>query len=58
MDVNTLAKHIADQATGDKPIKKNQAATAKRGHARAVALTPERRSEIAKAASAKRWNKG
>lgn len=27
------------------------------GKARAAAMTPERRSEIAKAAAAKRWNK-
>jgi hypothetical protein len=32
MDINTLAKSIVDQATGDKPKKKIQPATAKRGH--------------------------
>jgi hypothetical protein len=31
LDANTLAKSIVDQATGKKPIKKKQPATANRG---------------------------
>jgi len=55
MDANTLAKSIVDQAIGEKPQKKVQPATAKRGHARAAALTPERRKAIASKAAQKRW---
>jgi hypothetical protein len=55
MDINTLAKSIADQATGEKPIKKRRPAMANRGLKRAEALSPERRSEIAKKAAAARW---
>ena len=55
MDINTLAKSIVDQAVGDKPKKKIQPATAKRGHARAAALTPEKRKAIAVKAAAARW---
>jgi hypothetical protein len=55
MDINTLAKSIVDQATGEKPKKKIQPATAKRGHARAAVLTGEQRAEIAKKAAAARW---
>jgi hypothetical protein len=51
MDINTLAKSIVDQAIGEEPIKRIQPATAKRGHARAAALTPERRKAIAQKAS-------
>ncbi len=58
MDINTLAKSIVDQATGDKPKKKIQHATAKRGHARAAALTAEERKAIAQKGAAARWNKG
>jgi hypothetical protein len=57
MDINTLAKLIVDQATGDKPIKKPNPRAAKRGTARAAALSPDRRSQIAKKAAAKRWAK-
>lgn len=57
MDVNTLAKSIVDQATGEKPAKKPRPQNAKRGVARANALTPERRKEIAEKAAAKRWGK-
>ena len=56
MDVNTLAFKIVQQSIGEEPKKKIQPATAKRGHARAAALTPERRKEIAKKAAAKRWD--
>jgi hypothetical protein len=55
MDINTLAKSIAEQATGDKPIKKPRPAMANRGVKRAEALSPERRKEIAKKAAATRW---
>jgi hypothetical protein len=55
MDINTLAKSIVDQATGDKPKKKIQPATAKRGLARAAALSPEKRKAIAKKAAQVRW---
>lgn len=66
-DINELAKHIADIATGEKkPEKseKNPAAVAlgklggkKGGKARAAALTKEQRSEIAKKAAKTRWSK-
>ena len=52
MDINTLAKSIVDQVTGEKPIKKKQPATAtKRGLAWAAVLSPERRKEIAQKAA-------
>ena len=57
MDVNTLAYKIVQQSIGEAPKKKVRPATAQRGLARAKALTPERRSEIAKKAAAKRWDK-
>jgi hypothetical protein len=56
MDINTLAKSIVDQATGEKPIKKPRPALASRGVKRAEALSPERRKEIAKKAAAIRWS--
>ena len=70
-DANQMAKHILDQLTGDAPKDepppvpvKNAAAVAlgilggkKGGAARAKALTPQRRSEIAKQAAIKRWIK-
>ena len=71
-DANQAAKHILDQLTGDAPREpepapppeKNAAAVAlgrlggkKGGAARAAALTPEQRSEIAKKAAAGRWKK-
>jgi hypothetical protein len=55
VDTNTLAKLIVDQATGEKPQKKKQPATAKRGLARAAALTGEERKAIALKAAAARW---
>ena len=70
LDLNQLAKRIVDEATGEEPItppppQKNQAAVElgrlggkKGGKARAEALTPEQRSEIAKKAAQKRWSKG
>jgi hypothetical protein len=57
MDINTLAFKIVQQSIGEQPIKKKHPATANRGVKRAASLTPERRSEIAKKAAAKRWNK-
>ena len=66
-DLNQLAKFIVDQASGEVPNEepppvKNKAAVAlgrlggkKGGAARAAALTPEQRSEIAKKAAAVRW---
>jgi hypothetical protein len=66
-DPNQLAKFIADLATGEE-TEAPPAATSpmgeigrigglKGGNARAAALTPEQRSEIAKKAAAKRWAK-
>ena len=65
-DPNQLAKAIVDIATGEKPDRdptpeeqgKDPAAVAmgkKGGRARANAISPERRAEIAKNAAAKRW---
>ncbi len=66
-DVNRRAKQIVDILTGEAqdPIStKNPAAVElgrlgglKGGRARAAALTPERRKEIAKKAAEKRWGK-
>lgn len=57
-DFNQLAKHIVDISTGQvadpRPAGKTQ--RAKGGHARAAALTPERRREIARKAAAARWS--
>ena len=67
-DPNELAKSIVDLATKEKteflpPDTRNPAAVAlgrlgglKGGKARAKSLTPEKRSEIAKLASQKRWS--
>lgn len=69
LDLSQLAKRIVDEATGEAektlpPPGKNQAAVElgrlggeKGGKARAEALTPERRSEIAKKAAQARWAK-
>jgi hypothetical protein len=60
-DANQLAKFIVDAATGEKSVSddpKPQAAGGKIGGARrAITLTPEQRSEIARAAAAARWKK-
>ena len=68
-DANQMAKHILDQLTGDAPKDepppvKNAAAVAlgklggkKGGVARAAALSPRKRKEIAKKAAAARWGK-
>jgi hypothetical protein len=65
-DVNKKAKSIVDIATGESeakdvdPIKAAAAALGRKGglkggKARAEALTPEQRAEIAKKAAAARW---
>lgn len=67
-DVNTNAVRVARLATGEseppkpKKVRKNPAAVAlgklggkKGGTARAAALSPKRRSEIAKKAAEARW---
>lgn len=58
-DPNQLAKLITDIATGEiEDAPKDPAAVAlgsKGGRARAAAMSPERRSEIARKAAAKRW---
>jgi hypothetical protein len=69
-DPNQLAKSIIDIATGQQPspvnngdasesgfAKRAKAGGVKGGPARAAALTPEQRSEIARAAAAARWKK-
>lgn len=67
-DVNVLASHILEQATGESKPKpedtnKNPATVAlgrlgglKGGKARANKLTPEQRKEIARTAALKRWS--
>lgn len=61
-----IAKNVIDRVIEmhDPPPKKNPAAVAlgklggpKGGHARAAALSPERRKAIAQAAARKRWDK-
>jgi hypothetical protein len=64
-DPNQLAKLIVDLATGEATEDRPEALTPaqefarsgglKGGKARADALTPERRKEIAKKAATKRW---
>jgi hypothetical protein len=64
-DEVSAAFRVVSEATGQKPPKakrKNPAAVAlgrlggkKGGHARAAALTPKQRSEIARKAAEKRW---
>jgi hypothetical protein len=62
-DPNQLAKLIVGIAAGDEPNErpeKDEAAVAlgrKGGKARAAAMTPEKRSEIARKAATKRWTK-
>ncbi len=57
-DFNQLAKRVVDIGTGQ--VADTSAAPlsrrAKGGHARAAALTPEQRREIARKAAAARWN--
>lgn len=64
-DLNQLAKSIVDEATGQTdPVEDTRDPLAvelgrrgglKGGRARAAKLSPERRSEIARKAAAKRW---
>lgn len=63
-DPNQLAKRIIDIATGQAPdseetglTKRARAGGVKGGVARAKQLTPEQRSEIARAAAEARWKK-
>lgn len=65
-DVNSRAKAIVDFATSDEELPdpdegKDPAAVArgeKGGEARASALTPQQRSEIARTAAEARWDRG
>jgi hypothetical protein len=63
-DPNQLAKLITDIATGDvqdheetEVTRRVSAAGRQGGPARAMKLTPEQRSEIARVAAAARWKK-
>jgi hypothetical protein len=67
-DPNQLAKRIIDIATGETPdgpedspregfTKRAKAGGKVGGPARAATLTPEQRSEIARAAASARWKK-
>jgi hypothetical protein len=64
LDLNTLARRIVDEATGERkpePVKDPLAVELGRrgglvgGKARAAKLSADRRSEIAKLAAAERW---
>lgn len=71
LDINELAKVIADQVTDNQPphetsdngrpenlkAKSGRKGGLKGGKARAKALSPERRKEIAKKAISARWKK-
>ena len=61
-DANQLAKFIVDLATGEADekvqAKGQRKGGLKGGAARAAALTPAQRSEIARIAAAARWKKG
>lgn len=61
-DANQMAKHILDQLTGDVPpetpkVAATRSAGTRGGSARAVKLTPEQRSEIARLGAQARWKK-
>lgn len=70
-DLNQLAKHVTEIATGEIPDNRTltqdgrdlgavllgRLGGLKGGVARATALTPERRREIARTAASARWNK-
>ena len=57
-DMSQLAKRIVDMTTGQVEEDEGPSSNAvKRGIARAEALTPEERSEIARKAARARWNK-
>jgi hypothetical protein len=61
-DVTGNAVHVMRVLTGeveeDAPVEAKQKAGLKGGPARAKALTPQQRSDIAKTAAAARWKKG
>lgn len=64
LDLNQLAKAIVDEATGDCAAKiespkvaATRSAGQRGGAARAKALTPEQRADIARAAAQARWKK-
>ncbi len=64
-DLNQWAKHMVDLATGEASDKEPTATEvraskggAKGGPARSAVLTPEQRSEIARAGAEARWKKG
>lgn len=60
-DVNRLAKSIVDKATAKKKlpaaVELGRLGGLKGGKARAAALSPERRTEIARRAAVARWGK-
>jgi len=63
-DLNQWAKHMVDLATGEANDRESTATEVraskggvKGGPARAAALTPEQRSEIARSAASARWKK-
>jgi hypothetical protein len=63
MDLNVQTFRIVEVATSEASSKKTKLAASRKGGlkggaARAISITPERRVEIARAASAARWKKG
>ena len=67
-DVNQLAKALVDESTGDAPpaeadardphaLALGEKGWSKGGKARAAKLSSEERSEIARKAATRRWNK-
>lgn len=59
-DPNRLAKQIIDEATSEKDpaaVSLGRRGGLKGGKARAEALSPEKRAEIARAAAKARWQK-
>jgi hypothetical protein len=65
LDLNQLAKAIVDETTGEaepvepesKKVLATRAAGSKGAKARAMALTPEQRADIARVAAQARWKK-
>lgn len=53
-DVNQLAKHVVDLATGE-ATEPEPSGRAVGGHARTASMTPEERSEMGKMGAAARW---
>jgi hypothetical protein len=56
-DLNQWAKRMVDIATGEVEEKKPVASAVKGGNARAKALSPQQRAQIAKDAADARWKK-